>query len=183
MSDLEVKAGAILQPMLKAERIGIKLGYAAQHTVASWATKTALVLHQLHPTEQFIPESDYRDFCRKIQPSSNVFVLMGARHIAQSTTGGSIEGNNIFEHKDGGRDFGSAKIVQVHYAIGALYFGLIVFIKRPRRYPRAINPDAATRALVVWPVQTGDVIWPSASISDIGGVNAMFDALTSALWG
>ncbi len=101
------------------------MGYAAQLYAASWATKTAFVIQQLHATDDFIPTSDYRNFHRKIQPSSNVFVLMGARHIA-----GGSKGGNLFEYKGqfiGGRERG---IQHVHFAIGALYFGLLERIDR-----------------------------------------------------
>ncbi|HEY1680431.1 MAG TPA: hypothetical protein VGF98_02180 [Candidatus Tumulicola sp.] len=179
MSRLEVQVAKILQPMLKAERVGIKLGYTAQLTVASWATKTALVLHQLHPAAQSIPSSYYSNFYQKAQPSSDTFVLIGARHNV-----GNAKGSNIFENKDGGRNFGSGcSIVQLHYAIGALYLAVILFIGRSRRYPRAINGDAAGRAMAVWPIQHRDVVWPSPSISDAGGIDGMFDAFTGAFWG
>ena len=70
------------------------MGYSAQVTVASWATKTAMVLQQINPADDPIPTSNYRDFHQKKQPSSNVFVLMGARHIA-----GNSMGANMFEYK------------------------------------------------------------------------------------
>ena len=177
MSALEVKGGEILRPMLRAERVGIALGYSAQVKVASWATKTAMVLHHLHPADSFIPSPDYREFYRRQQPSSDVFVMLGARHI-----GGNSKGANLFEYKE--RFLGkspSRGIHHVHFAIGALYFGLTMFVGRRRAYPRAINEDAAGRALIVWPVQP-KVIWPSPSISEVGGVDGMFDAWATASW-
>lgn len=170
-----------MQPMLKAERVGIKLGYAEQLHIASWATKTAMVLHQLHPADNFIPESDYRDFRRKVQPSSNVFVVIGARH-----TAGTGKRTNLFEYKErfiGDIGANPIGIAHVHYALGALYLGVAMFVGKPRRYPRAIHVPAAERALQVWPVQPRTFTWPSPSISEIGGVQGMFDAFAGASWG
>ena len=102
---------------------------------------------------------------------------MGARHIA-----GGSKGGNLFEYKGqfiGGRERG---IQHVHFAIGALYFGIVMFIGIPRRYPRRYDERAGERALQVWPVQPRDLIWPSPSISDIGGVEGMFDSFAGAIW-
>ncbi|HEY1727731.1 MAG TPA: hypothetical protein VGG22_05120 [Candidatus Baltobacteraceae bacterium] len=173
MSRLEVSAGKILRPMLNAEHVGIKMGYADQLTVASWAVKTAMVCQHLHPSENFIPESYYRDFYKRKQPSSNVYVLIGARHKAE----------HIFEYKE--RFIGYSQTVgiqHVHFAIGALYLGMEMFIGRRRQYPSVMNDAAAERALQVWPVQPRDVIWPSESINEVGGIEGMFAAFSSAIW-
>jgi len=94
---------------------------------------------------------------------------------------GNSKGANLFEYKERflGRD--TRGIHHVHFAIGALYCAVTLFVGRKRVFPRAMNADAGGRALIIWPVQP-KVIWPSASISEVGGVEGMFDAWTNAAW-
>lgn len=176
MSQLEVKASKIMRPMLRAEIIGpVTMRYTQQAIASSWALKTALVVQQLHTADNRVPTSEYRNFQRRQEPSSNVLITMGSRHVA-----GNSEGANIFEHKERFVGDASKGIQHIHFALGAVYFGIAVFVGMKRRYPLLSN-DIGTRINLIWP-SVPKVTWPVFSITDVGGVEGMFDAMTSAPW-
>jgi len=175
---METNASKVMAPMLRANINGpVKLRYAEQAYIASWAAKTAYVLQQLHPADDLIPTSDYRDFHRKQQPSSNVFVTIGARHIA-----GSSKGANVFEYKARFIGEKSRGIHHAHFVVGAIYFGIATFVGRERRYPTGLNDEVDRGVKVIWPL-TREVLWPCPSISDVGGLDGMFNTVTTAFWG
>jgi hypothetical protein len=178
MSQLEVRAASVMQPMIRGEITGpVKMRYTEQAKVASWAMKTALVLQQLHPTVSFIPTSDYRDFCRKQEPSSNVLIVMGMRHIA-----GSSKGANVFEYKGLFTGNPTRGIQHVHFAVGAVYLGLAIFIGCERRKP-LLSYEVGNSLNIIWPLVKPQVMWPTPSIIPIGGIEGLFNAIVSALGG
>lgn len=181
MSRLEEGVALVMGPMLRAEQVPVTMTYASQTRVASWATKTAFVLQQLDPAEHRVPISYYHDFYRRQQPSSNVIVLIGARHVAEDSKGRS----SIFECY--GQLIGTAEsgIHHTHFAIGAVYLGIIMFIGQRRRM--SISPEFVQgwgpRLQMVWPLRTPEVLWPPISISNVGGVQGAFNALRYAIGG
>jgi hypothetical protein len=180
MSQLEVRAASVMRPMIRAEQVPVKMGYVAQGTVASWATKTAFVLHQLYPAEYRVPIAYYRDFHKKQEPSSDVLVMLGARHIAADGKGRA----NLFEYKAQFVGTGSNGFQHIHFAVGAIYLGVVIKIDSMRKMSELrLSDEIAKRLHLIWPISSPEVVWPLGSISDVGGVDGVFEALTSAIGG
>jgi hypothetical protein len=181
MSQLEEKTALIMRPMLRGERVGVKMGYVAQSNVASWATKTALVFQQLYPSESRVPGSCYRDFHKKQQPSSNTLVVLGARHIAADHKGRA----NVLEYNGQFTGDDNAGIQHIHFAVGAVYLAVVMWvgIKRKVPVPLRLSDEVARRLNIIWPLSSPEVFWPTGSISEVGGLQNVFYALRYAFDG
>ncbi|MGO8906860.1 MAG: hypothetical protein ACLQMH_14755 [Solirubrobacteraceae bacterium] len=68
MSDLETRSAPVLKPMLRGERRGLSV--SQQATLATWATKTAMVVEQEYPpSERVWPTPLYKELMdRKLPP-------------------------------------------------------------------------------------------------------------------
>ncbi len=180
MSCLEVRTASVMRPMIRAEQVPTTMDAAAQSIVAAWVSKTAFVLDRIHPEEHRIPNSYYRDFKTRQEPSSDVLVMLGARHIAEDSKGRA----NLFDYKSQFVGSGGSGFQHVHFAVGAIYFGVLVKIKFRREMTELrLSDDVAKRLELIWPVCAPEVIWPRPSISEVGGVDGLLKALTGAFPG
>jgi hypothetical protein len=179
MSRLEVECSKIMRPMLRARQVPVRLGFVKQRIVSSWAVKTAYVLHQLHPTERFIPESEYRTLAAQHQPSSAIYVTIGARHVAADRAGVA----NIFEYyerfisADRQREDVSHGVLHMVFVLGAVCFAINTFVGVRPFGPRRLNLRVQQSLSQIWPTFTPEVTWPPLSITDIGGAEGLFEAL------
>jgi hypothetical protein len=180
MSDLEVRTAQVMRPMLRAEQVPVKMGYVAQTIVASWATKTAMVLDQMHPADHRIPVSYYRDFHRKREPSSDVLVILGARQKAED----GKRRANVFEYKAQFVGTDGSGFQHIHFAVGAVYLGVLIKINFQRKVAELrLSEDLGKCFELIWPICAPEVVWPRPSISQFGGVDGVFEALTHAIPG
>ena len=158
MSRLEQDVQPILTPMLLD--VPRTLSAPDQQTVATWATKTMLVMQGANiGGERFTPAEEYRWFCDHVAPLPN-------SHVWLCRYGG--EGNWPLSVHQWGMTIRPADAPPpqptdpvngfgVVFAIGPLVFWLFGHTLRGDLYTSAGSDDAH---VLIWPALGNDVRWP-----------------------
>lgn len=186
MSDLEATVKRPLGPMI-AHGQAARLAPQAQHDIATWAAKTALMLEYLHPSDRTIPESECHRFYAAKKPPAGYLVWLAHRTVyPQDGKGRKMLLNSMGqtvphihvspsladELKAMWYTPGRA-VFRVTYAIGRVVFQILGH-NLPGHLRADYGPIEVSHC--IWPVQD-DVTWPPpVAVEEIGGVIGLHKA-------
>jgi hypothetical protein len=186
MSALETSAGPILGPMV-GSAIPTELTPAAQRSIATWATKTALVLQYLHPANRIIPDGEYHRFYSMREPLPEHVVLLARR---ESFTDQATGVSNLVTSREqlvNSIPYSSANRDEINMAMarGAVVYrvtfalGFVIFVVLGHTFPMPmdvqLSPSGEEFIRGIWPIQSRSV-WPAPRpVEQMGGLEALHD--------
>lgn len=186
MSALESKVAPILGPMV-AEEKWTNLRLPAQRLIATWAVKTAFVIHYLHPRTRRIPHSQYHRFYVEQQPLKSQMVWLGRRDSLLDHTGrplvagsrvqeiGTVDrASHIPEEHIARQVAAGERVYRITFTLGH-----VVFVVFGHSFSGTIevglSPELSRMVVCIWPLRRRTTWPPPDPIDLIGGLDGLHE--------
>ena len=188
MCELEGKVSPFLGPMITSAQ-STPLRINRQTLLATWAVKTALVCEHLHPSQRFIPDSEYERFYAIKRPPPGYVVWVAYRKSFYDRSGRELlVASREQQIQTALVDPGDSEKLVADIKAGArmfisfFAFGHVVMIVFGHTIPKGkveiIQPPIRATQWI-WP-PNGRVVWPpTVTVEDVGGIEALQKAIAS----